>query len=119
MHNVSIPLKKNKNSNVPVLPECTFSPLFYLADTLHTLDCLLHQFAVVADWDVSSLFKVDCRVLEGIEDVDQKEADKTNNSHLLASRLPECFCPPNFAWITLHSAWMVRFDTLSKMGKHT
>jgi hypothetical protein len=51
------------SKNAPVLPEYTFPPLLDLCDAFHSLDRGLDQVAVVAYWDVSSLFEIDGRVL--------------------------------------------------------
>lgn len=49
--------------NAPVLPEHMFPLLLDLCDTFHSLDRGLDQVAVVAHGHISSLFKVDGRVL--------------------------------------------------------
>lgn len=49
--------------NRPLLPECVFPALLDLPDPLHSLECRLHQFAIVADWDISALLEIDCSIL--------------------------------------------------------
>jgi len=51
------------DQDLPLLPECMFPALFDLSNPFHRLDRSLHQLAIVADGDISTLLEVDCSVL--------------------------------------------------------
>ena len=49
-----------------MLPESVFSSFSNLAYSVHCFKGALNELTVVADWNVSSLLKLKCRVLERV-----------------------------------------------------
>jgi hypothetical protein len=50
----------------PVLPESVLSPFLDLSYPFHRLESRLHKLAVVTNWDVSSFFELERRILGGV-----------------------------------------------------
>jgi hypothetical protein len=103
--------------SVPVLPERSFSPGLDLCDSLHGLQRRLHQISRILDRDVSTLFELESLVLHdhkmqlSAPKIQPAGTEKTTyDSHLLACRLSESFCPSNLSWVSLHLEVLVTSD---------
>jgi hypothetical protein len=87
-----------------MLPESTFTLLFDLRYTLHSLDCGLDELSVIPNGDIASFLELDGGILGPSETFCQTYGKGgAYNSHFLSGSFTEGFSPSHFTRISFHS----------------